>query len=131
MLHIYFGRWRVYINFECTISLCVIFKMAEIQVKKGNKQAPGCRHFMSDWDSPNKSSSVTPPTISIPLKQFMAMETVKREQVQILTFVSYFLRTLDKCASNVEELLPGVHSSVSEELAKEIEEMLSFLQIQF
>ena len=27
--------------------------MAEIQVKKGNKQAPGCRHFMSDWDSHN------------------------------------------------------------------------------
>ena len=31
--------------------------MAEIQVKKGNKQAPGCRHFMSDWDLHNYCSS--------------------------------------------------------------------------
>ena len=81
----------------------------------------------------NKSASITPGSISVPSKQFMAMETVKREQVQILTvsFVSYFLRTLDKCASNIEEMLQGVHSSVSEEVAKEVEEMLSFLQIQF
>ena len=46
----------------------------------------------------NKSSFITPGSISIPSKQFMAMETVKREQVQIFTFVSYFLRTLDKSA---------------------------------
>ena len=25
--------------------------MAEVQVKKGQKQASGCRHFMGDWDS--------------------------------------------------------------------------------
>ena len=31
--------------------------MAEIQVKKGNKQSPGCRHFMSDWDSHNNCPS--------------------------------------------------------------------------
>ena len=37
----------------------------------------------------NKSSSITPATITIPSKQFMAMETVKREQVQILTFVFF------------------------------------------
>ena len=79
----------------------------------------------------NKSASITPGSISVPSKQFMAMETVKREEVQILTFVSYFLCTLDKCASNIEEMLQGVHSSVSEEVAKEVEEMLSFLQIQF
>ena len=79
----------------------------------------------------NKSSSITPGSIPVPSKQFMAMETVKREQVQILTFVSYFLRTLDKSASNIEEILQGIHSSVSDEVAKEVEEMLSFLQIQF
>ena len=53
IIHIYFGHLRVYIDNECTISLCIIFKMAEIQVKKSNKQAPECRHFMSDWDSYN------------------------------------------------------------------------------
>ena len=79
----------------------------------------------------NKSASLTPGSISVPSKQFMAMETVKREQVQILTFVSYFLRTLDKCASNIENMLQGVHTSVSEEVAKEVDEMLRFLQIQF
>ena len=56
----------------------------------------------------------------------MAIETVMREQVQILTFISYFLHTLDKCASNTEDMLQGVHSPVSEELAKEVDEMLSF-----
>ena len=79
----------------------------------------------------NKSASITPGSISVPSKQFMAMETVKREQVHILIFVRYFLRTLDKCVSNIEEMLQGMHSSVSEEMAKEVEEMLSFLQIRF
>ena len=79
----------------------------------------------------NKSSSIAPGSISVPSKQSMAMESVKREQVQILTFVSYFLRTLDKSASNIGEILQGIHSSVSDEVAKEVEEMLSFLQIQF
>ena len=31
--------------------ILIIFKMAEVQVKKGQKQASGCRHFMADWDS--------------------------------------------------------------------------------
>ena len=79
----------------------------------------------------NKSASLTPGSISVPSKQFMAMETLKREQVQILTFVSYFLRTLDKCASNIKDMLQCVYSSVSEEVAKEVDSMLRFLQIQF
>ena len=31
--------------------ILIIFKMVEVQVKKGQKQASGCCHFMADWDS--------------------------------------------------------------------------------
>ena len=32
--------------------IVIIFKMAKVQVKKGQKQASGCCHFiMADWDS--------------------------------------------------------------------------------
>ena len=52
-------------------------------------------------------SSSTPSSISIPAKQCMVMEVVKREHVQMLGFVSLFFKTLEKCASNMEEI---VHS---------------------
>ena len=74
-------------------------------------------------------SSSTPSSISIPAKQCMVMEAVKREHVQMLGFVSLFFKTLKKCASNMEEI---VHSfQWGEEKSQEFKEMLSFIEIQY
>ena len=74
-------------------------------------------------------SSSTPSSTSIPVKQCMVMEAVKREHVQMLGFVSLFLKTLEKCASNMEEI---VHAfQWGEEKSKELEELLSCIQIQY
>ena len=54
------------------------------------------------------------------------MEAVKREHVQMLGFVSLFLKTLEKCASNKEEIIHSFHDK-----SKELEELLSFIQIQY
>ena len=58
------------------------------------------------------------------------MEMVKHEHVEIFMFVSYFLHPLDKYASNMEDI---VHSSqlTGEEVAKELQELLNFIQIKF
>ena len=52
--------------------------------------------------------SSIPSSISIPAKQCIVMEEVKREHVQMVGFVSLFLKTLEKCASNMEEIVHGL-----------------------
>ena len=50
-------------------------------------------------------SSTTPSSVSIPAKQCMTMEAIKREPVQMLGFVSLFLNTLEKCAAGIEDIV--------------------------
>ena len=78
---------------------------------------------------PVKSSS-SPPVISVPTKQFTKMESVKREHVQILGFISLFIRTIEKCATNMGDLMQAALGSVDEALAKDLEELLAYVRIQ-
>ena len=66
--------------------------------------------------------------MSIPAKQCMTMEAVKREHVQMLRFVSLFLKTLETCASNMEEIVYSLQWG--DDKSKELNELLSFFQIQ-
>ena len=52
------------------------------------------------------------------------MEAVKREHVQMLGFVSMFTRTIEKCATNMEELMQFCLGSVDESFDKDLEELL-------
>ena len=73
-------------------------------------------------------SSTTLSSVSIPAKQCMTMEVVKREHVQMLG-VSLFLKTLEKCATGIEDI---IHSSqLGDERSKELDKILSFIQIQY
>ena len=74
-------------------------------------------------------SSTTPSSVSIPAKQCMTMEAVKREHVQMLGFVSLFLKTLEKCAAGIEDIIQS--SQLGDERSKELDEILSFIQIQY
>ena len=65
------------------------------------------------------------------MRQFTTIESGKCEHVQMLGYVSHFIRTLEKCVSNMEELLQAWVGSVDESFNKDIEELLSFIQIQF
>ena len=59
------------------------------------------------------------------------MASVKCEHVQMLDYVGHFIRTVEKCASNMEELLQEFVGSVDDSFNKNIEELLSHIQIQF
>ena len=59
------------------------------------------------------------------------MESVKRKHVQVLGFVSHFIRALEKCASNMKDLLQSCVGSVDDSLNKDIEELLSYIQLQY
>ena len=49
--------------------------------------------------------------------------------VQMLGFVSLFLKTLEKCVASIEDI---VHSSqLGDKKSKDLEEILSFIQIQY
>ena len=50
------------------------------------------------------------------------MESVNREHVQVLGFVSLFIRTIEKCATNMEELMQAALGSVDEAMVKDLEE---------
>ena len=49
----------------------------------------------------------------------------------MLGYVSHFIRILEKCASNIEELKQACLGSVEENFNKDIEELLSYIQIQY
>ena len=68
--------------------------------------------------------------ISVPTKQFTTMEAVKREHVQMLGFVSMFIRAIEKCATNMEDLIQSCLGSVDESFTKDLEELLSYIHVQ-
>ena len=57
------------------------------------------------------------------------MEAVKREHVKMLGFVSMFIRAIEKCATNMEELLQSCLGSVDESFNKDMEELLSYIHV--
>ena len=58
------------------------------------------------------------------------MESVKREHVQVLGFVSLFIRTIEKCATNMEELMQAALGSADDAMVKDLEELLAYIRIQ-
>ena len=89
--------------------------------------APKCQ---DSFKSVCSKSFTTPPSISVPTKQFITMEAVKREHVQMLGFVSMFIRAIEKCVTNMEDLLHSCFGSVDESFHKELEEVLSYIHVQ-
>ena len=89
--------------------------------------APKCQDSLRSICSKPSSS---PPVISVPTKQFTTMESVKREHVQVLGFVSLFIRTIEKCATNMEDLMQAGLGSVDEAMVKDLEELLAYVRIQ-
>ena len=89
--------------------------------------APKCQ---DSYRSICSKSSSAPSTITVPTKQFTTMESVKREHVQVLGFVSLFIRTIEKCATNMEELMQAALSSADEAMVKDLEELLAYIRIQ-
>ena len=57
------------------------------------------------------------------------MKAVKREHVQMLGFVSLFPKTLEKCATDIEDIIHN--SQLGDERSKKLDEILSFIQIQY
>ena len=66
--------------------------------------APKCQ---DSFRSICSKSSSSPPVISVPTKQFTTMESVKREHVQVLGFVSLFIRTIEKCPNKYGRTYAG------------------------
>ena len=88
--------------------------------------APKCQHSFKSVCC----KSFTSPTISVSTKQFTSMEAVKGEHVQMLGLVSMFIRTIEKCATNMEELMQSCLGSVDESFNKDLEELLSYIHVQ-
>ena len=90
-------------------------------------QAPRCQDsFRSSFPGPIPSS------VRIPMKQHVLLETVNREHVQILSYVHFFLNAIEKTANNLESTMLTLKSSTKDQaIIKELETMLSGLQIQF
>ena len=84
--------------------------------------APKCQDCFKSVCS---KSFTTPPMVSVPTKQFITMEAVKREHVKMLGFV----RAIEKCATNMEELLQSCLGSVDESFNKDMEELLSYIHV--
>ena len=58
------------------------------------------------------------------------MDAVKREHVQMLGFVSMFIRAIEKCVTNMEDLLQSCFGSVDESFHEDLEEVLSYIHVQ-
>ena len=65
----------------------------------------------------------------MPTEQFTTIETVKKEHVQMLGFVSMFIGAIEKCATNIEELLQSCLGSADESFNKDLE-LLSYIHVQ-
>ena len=50
--------------------------------------------------------------------------------VQMLGFVSMFIRAIEKCGLNMEDLLQSCFGSVDESFHKDLEEVLSYIHVQ-
>ena len=79
--------------------------------------APKCQDSFKSICSKCTSA---PLYISVPTRQFTAMESVKREHVQVLGFVSHFIRALEKCASNMEDLLQSCVGNMDDSINKDV-----------
>ena len=90
--------------------------------------APKCQ---DSFKSICSKSTSAPSYISVPTRQFTAIESVKREHVQVLGFVSHFIRALEKCASDMEDLLPSCVGNMDDSINKDVEELLSYIQLQY
>ena len=73
-----------------------------------------------------------PSMVHIPMRQHLLMETVKREHVQVLSYVNYFVQGIEKAAMTLENALQ-VSQAVfkGSDFWQEYETMLNHLQIQF
>ena len=89
--------------------------------------APKCQ---DSFRSICSKSSSSPPVISVPTKQFTTMGSVNREHVQVLGCFSVFIRTIEKCATNMEELMQAALFSADEAMVKYLEELLAHVCIQ-
>ena len=67
-----------------------------------------------------------PSSVHIPMKQLTAMETVTRENTQVLLYVNLSLKALGKTTSTMELLL----QQTDHNMPKECEQLLSHLQMQ-
>ena len=56
---------------------------------------------------------------------------MKHKHVQVLGFVSNFIRALEKFAYNIEDLLQSCVGTVDDSLNKDVEELLSYIQLQY
>ena len=90
-------------------------------------QAPRCRDsFRSSFPGPMPSS------VRVPMKQHILLETVSREHIQILSYVHFFLNAIEKTANKLESTMLSLKNSTKDQaIARELETMLSGLQIQF
>ena len=90
-------------------------------------QAPRCQDsFRSSFPGPMQSS------VRVPLKQHTQLETVNREHLQILSYVHFFLNAIEKMTNKLETTMLGVKNSTRDHsVIKELDSMLSGLQIQF
>ena len=79
--------------------------------------APKCQ---DSFRSVCSKSFTSPPTISVPTRPFTTMEAVKREHIQMLGFVSMFIRTIEKCATKMEDLMQSCVGSVNESFNKDL-----------
>ena len=56
---------------------------------------------------------------------------VSQTLTHVLGFVSHFIRALEKCSTNMKELLQACVGSVDENFNKDIEELLSYIELQY
>ena len=104
-----------------------LMKFYQTTSSEFSTSAPKCQ---DSFRSICSKSSSSPPVISVLTKQFTTMESVKREHVQVLGFVSSFIRTIEKCATNMKELMQAALGSVDEAMVKDLEELLAYVHIQ-
>ena len=97
-------------------------------VSEFSTSAPKCQ---DSFKSICSKSSSAPSYIYVPTRQFTTMESVKREHVQLLGFVSHYIRALEKCASNMGDILQAGVVNMEDSFSKDIEELLSYIQLQY
>ena len=73
-----------------------------------------------------------PSNVYVPYRQHCLMESVNRENVQVLQFSNWFIRAIEKCSMSLENTLQSIPAELRAQPAfQEIERDLSALQLQF
>ena len=90
-------------------------------------QAPKCQDsFRSSFPGPMPSS------VRVPFRQDTLLETVRREHVQILSYVHFFLNAIEIATTKLETMMLGVKNATRDQtVIKDLDSMLSGLQLQF